>query len=60
VEKGHTDTVQVLLRANADKELKSNQDESMALSLASFQGHTAIVDLLLQTGADKDFENDEG
>ena len=49
---GHIETVQALLAAGADKEVK-NDDGNTALILAIEEGHTEIVQALLAAGADK-------
>jgi len=56
---GHSETVQFLVEAEADKEAKDNGDRT-ALIWASHNGHTASVQVMLKAGADKEAKDRYG
>ena len=59
-QKGHTEVVNALLAAKADKEAKDNKGAT-ALMLAALNGHTGVVKLLLQKkGANIDDQDNYG
>ena len=49
---GHTEIVQLLLEARADKDFTDNRGIT-GLMLACQQGHVEVVSLLLESGANK-------
>jgi len=52
-EKGHMDTVVMLLFSGAHIEIRDNAGRA-AVSRASASGHTAVLDTLISRGADVD------
>ena len=55
-QRGHNDTVRVLMELGADMEVK-DEDGRTALFWASYEGHADTVQLLLQAGANKEATN---
>ena len=53
-QEGHTDIVSLLLKANANPDLHSD-DGVTPLYMASQEGHADIVDLLLEANANVNF-----
>ncbi|KAJ5937328.1 Pfs NACHT and ankyrin domain protein [Penicillium verhagenii] len=58
-EKGHIETVRVLLEAGASAKLGTIHDYS-PLQFASWRGHTKVVNLLLKAGARINYQTSEG
>ena len=57
-EKGHENIVNILLKLNADINMKDNEYGYTALMLASSKGHTEIVNMLLNNNADVNIKCD--
>jgi ankyrin repeat protein len=56
---GHTEIVDVLVKAGANKDLQ-NKDGDSALTEAAYQGLTEVVVVLVTSGANLDLQNNKG